>query len=550
MANNRKSHRFLAIALAIFTFAIVASVGTARHTDADLRRQLLEQARIVGAAINTTRLKELSGSEADLSNPHYQLLKEQLSLIRKTNSAFRFLYLLGRNEKGEVFFFVDNEPPTSRDYSPPGQIYEEASPELRRIFDDKTPFTEGPLTDEWGTWVSALVPLVDPQTGATLAVFGMDIDAHLWNWEVLVRAAIPTILVLLVALILLAWLTNARHLAFVKRQNRRGAILADLRQLLQTCSTLSETGPIIAKSLQDLFPSSSGVLYLMSASRTDLDQVASWGNHEAEEANPLLPNDCWGLRRGRAYFVRHPRRELVCPHLSFEKTTSYVCLPLTAGSEVLGLLHLCEKRRLLNGPFLDEFEEISTEIGELIALSLANIKLREKLFSQSIKDPLTGLFNRRYLEETFVRETSRARRHKYPIGIIMCDIDHFKQFNDIHGHAAGDAILAEVGRFLARSLRTADIVCRYGGEEFALILPEASLEHTKIRAEDLCRRARDLRIPFEDKTLGPITLSFGIAAYPAHGNALDVVLRAADAALYRAKQQGRDQVVISDVPAA
>ncbi len=550
MVLNKRSRHLFAIGLLTIVFIFIAAVGIFKDADAHLREQLLEHARLVGAALNLEHLRKLSGNESDLSLPAYQRLKEQLVSVKEANPSFRFLYLLGRNEEGEVFFFLDNELPTSRDYSPPGEIYKEASPELRRSFDDKQPFTEGPLRDEWGTWVSALVPIVDPQTGKTLAILGMDIDAHAWNWKVFAQSALPMVIVLLAALLFLAWVNNAHHILILKRRNRRGEILSDLRQLLQTCSTLPETGPIIAKSLQDLFPSSNGVLYLTSASRTDLEPMASWGEHgPLEKITPLLPNDCWGLRRGRSYIVRHPRRELICTHLSFDKIHPYACLPLVSGTEVLGLLHLCEKGGLVKWSFLEEFDSVSTEIIEIISLALANVRLREKLFAQSIKDPLTGLFNRRYLEETFLRETSRARRHQYSIGIIMADIDHFKQFNDIYGHAAGDAILAEVGRFLARSLRTADIVCRYGGEEFALILPEASLEHTKMRAEDLCRRVRDLRVMFEGQTLGPVTLSFGVAVYPSHGTALNTVLRAADAALYRAKQEGRNQVVVADVPA-
>jgi len=219
-----------------------------------------------------------------------------------------------------------------------------------------------------------------------------------------------------------------------------------------------------------------------------------------------------------------------------------------AHGEALGMLHVCEMPNASpTEHFLPSFQEIAQEIGELLSLSLSNIKLRETLFYQSIKDPLTGLFNRRYLEETFVRERARAKRNNYPIGIVMVDIDHFKQFNDTYGHAAGDMVLAETAHLFSANLRTADIVCRYGGEEFCLMLPEASLEQTARRAEELRAKAEHLRVSLNNTLLGTITLSMGVAAYPVHGESLETLLRTADTALYRAKEEGRNRVVVSPI---
>jgi diguanylate cyclase (GGDEF)-like protein len=179
-------------------------------------------------------------------------------------------------------------------------------------------------------------------------------------------------------------------------------------------------------------------------------------------------------------------------------------------------------------------------------MALSNLKLREALREQSIRDPLTGLYNRRYMEEVLKQHISRVTRHLHPLGIIMIDIDHFKHFNDTNGHAAGDALLRELGEFLQRRIRGEDVACRYGGEEFILIMPEAFLEAAHQRAELLRQGAKGLRVRDAGQSLGGITLSLGVAIYPQHGRTIENILRAADSALYRAKQDGRDRVVVAE----
>ena len=183
-------------------------------------------------------------------------------------------------------------------------------------------------------------------------------------------------------------------------------------------------------------------------------------------------------------------------------------------------------------------------VAEHIALSLANIKLRETLRNQAIRDPLTTLFNRRYLEETLERELHQAKRSENRIGIIMIDIDHFKKFNDTYGHGAGDALLFSLGGFLKASIRGGDIPCRYGGEEFMLILLGASLEETGKRAEVIRQKIKKMEVAYEELVLPPITLSLGVACFPQNGATVTELLRSADNALYQAKAEGRDKVVL------
>jgi diguanylate cyclase (GGDEF)-like protein len=178
-------------------------------------------------------------------------------------------------------------------------------------------------------------------------------------------------------------------------------------------------------------------------------------------------------------------------------------------------------------------------------LALASIKLHEGLRQQTIRDPLTSLFNRRYMQESLDREVRRAVRSKRPLGIVMLDIDHFKNFNDSFGHHAGDLMLREFGKLLTIHVRGEDIICRYGGEEFVLILPEASLEATRLRAEELRKAASLLKLESQGQYLGGVTISIGVAGFPDHGESAESIMRAVDQALYRAKAEGRDRVVVA-----
>jgi diguanylate cyclase (GGDEF)-like protein len=184
--------------------------------------------------------------------------------------------------------------------------------------------------------------------------------------------------------------------------------------------------------------------------------------------------------------------------------------------------------------------------AEQVGLCISNLRLREALRNQSIRDPLTGLFNRRYLEETLEREVRRATRSEQSLGVIMLDLDHFQRFNDTYGHEAGDTVLRQTASFLANSVRAEDIVCRFGGEEFIVILPMADLNATRTRAESICSRLRELEVLHDGRPVGRVTASAGVAAYPEHGIVPKALIEAADASMYRAKKEGRDRVVVAD----
>ncbi|MBI5711818.1 MAG: diguanylate cyclase [Chloroflexi bacterium] len=333
----------------------------------------------------------------------------------------------------------------------------------------------------------------------------------------------------------------------LERRNRESALLSDMGDLFQSCHSVDEAYRIIEQSARRLFPDRCGAVYTLNSSRNLVEAVAAWGDSADEMRQQVLaPDECWGFRRGRSYLVADTRDGVLCQHVSQlakndqDVPHSYVCIPMMAHGDALGVLHL---RGSVEAAIADD-APLATSVAERIALALANLRLRETLRVQSIRDSLTGLFNRRYMEETFERELQRAARKGTPLGVIMLDIDHFKRFNDTFGHEAGDALLRELGQLLHLRFRGADIACRYGGEEFTLILPEASVQATLQRGEELREAVGGIRLEHLGQSLGVVTLSLGVAAFPDHGSNKESLLRIADAALYRAKKEGRNRVVI------
>jgi len=322
--------------------------------------------------------------------------------------------------------------------------------------------------------------------------------------------------------------------------------IAEVGNLLQNCATPEEAYRVVARSAGQLFPARPGALYVMVPPGELLDTVAVWG--DPAPAAVFSPEECWALRRGRPHIVEDTSAGLLCTHLTEPLPAGYVCVPLLAQGTSLGVLHL------RGGPFdptkhdgspqllLESEQRLAVTVADQIALALANLRLRETLRTQSIRDPLTGAFNRRYMEESLDRELRRAARRGYPIGVIMLDVDHFKRVNETAGREAGDALLRGLGEFLRARIRKEDIACRLDGGEFALIMPEATLDVARQRAEALRDGFKRLDVTQRGKPVEDASLSLGVAVAPQHGSTTEALLRSAGAALRRAKDGGRDQV--------
>jgi diguanylate cyclase (GGDEF)-like protein len=327
-------------------------------------------------------------------------------------------------------------------------------------------------------------------------------------------------------------------------------LLNEMGDLLQSCSMVEEAYTIIGQFGERLFLEESGALYMIDNSQNIVEATVAWGKHPPEQDTFAL-DQCWALRRGRIHLLNEGGLELLCPHLKARPPLAALCIPMMAQGETMGVLHLQNSSAPsdgLNGEHvvISEIQlQLAKAMADTVALALANLKLRMSLLHQSIRDPLTDLFNRRYLEETLEREVRRATRLQRTVAVIMLDIDHFKRFNDTFGHEAGDTLLRELGGFLKREIRGGDFACRYGGEEFVLILPEISPEDVRNSAERMREKIKELNIQYNNVVLENITLSLGVALFPVHGTTGKAILHAADEALYQAKHQGRDQVVIA-----
>ena len=328
----------------------------------------------------------------------------------------------------------------------------------------------------------------------------------------------------------------------LQHRNQEIALLNEMGRLLQACQSTEEAYATIGDLAIQLFPHTAGALYLQNATRTLVRAAVTWGEL-SPSARSFSPNDCWALRSGRTHPLGRDGNEAPshCLHLIEPLPAVSCCLPIQVQSEIIGSLHVQSQQE---GYLNEAKRQLAYNVVEQAGMALSNLKLRDALREQSIRDPLTGLYNRRYMEEALKQQLQRVTRGLHPLGIIMIDIDHFKAFNDTYGHAAGDALLRRLGHFLQSHVRGEDIACRYGGEEFLLIMPDAYLEAVQQRAEDVLQGARQLRVRDVSQSEAGITLSMGVAIYPQHGRSIESVLRAADAALYRAKQEGRDRLVV------
>ena len=309
--------------------------------------------------------------------------------------------------------------------------------------------------------------------------------------------------------------------------------LQDMQQLLSSLVELSANFldasyaeiMLIEEDVLVTHATTQNQLHLMNQRVNRDGAVLSWQAFDSRQPVVLSDYSSW------------PHRREIYKEFSLHAVAGF---PILNNEQCIGVLGV--GRNTPDYEFTQDQIQFGNLFASLAALIISNTQLRDSLKELSIRDPLTGLFNRRYMEEMLKREISRVTRQLHPLGIIMLDIDHFKRFNDTFGHVAGDKLLSQVGRFLQSQVRGDDIACRYGGEEFILILPDANVETVQNRAEQICGDVTNLQV---DGVNQKITFSLGVAMYPQHGKTIDEVIRAADAALYQAKQNGRNRVEVA-----
>ncbi|ATG35016.1 diguanylate cyclase (GGDEF) domain-containing protein [Phaeobacter piscinae] len=325
------------------------------------------------------------------------------------------------------------------------------------------------------------------------------------------------------------------------RLAREVQLLGELNEWLQSSRSLDELFDMVARFMTHILPTAEGSVYVYSNSRDVLDGCASWngGTHK----DHIHPEECWGLRRGRTYEFGASEIDFVCGHAEPHDGRAYYCFPILAHGETVGLMHL---RALTDATeaFINS-KKLAQMCAEQISMAIANVRMRDQLHDQSVRDPLTGLFNRRHMTETLRKSINNSQNAGTPLSIIAVDVDHFKKFNDNHGHDAGDMVLRAVGSVLEQACDGDEVACRPGGEEFTLILPGACQEDVMTKAELLRQAVEAIIVRYGEKALPAISISLGVAHYPRHGTMPQDLLRASDEALYEAKAKGRNQVCVA-----
>lgn len=335
----------------------------------------------------------------------------------------------------------------------------------------------------------------------------------------------------------------------LEQRNVRESLFLEMGELLQMCRNTTESFAVVDKFVGRFFAGHAGALFLFDKTRSRLEEIVSWGAAGGSET-VFDRNDCWALRQGKLYAVGEDNRRLPCNHVHPREHLTYLCVPLIALGEVLGLLHIRPSRNGKDGNLIDEeaLQGLATTFTNHLGLSLANLNLQDKLRDQSIKDPLTGLYNRRFMAEFAEQEIRKIKRHNGPLSLFLIDVDNFKKFNDTHGHDAGDRVLKELAIHFGSYCRESDIACRYGGEEFVIVLPVCQQDDGVAIARRLCEGVREqLHVAYGNQILA-VTISIGVASSPSHGQTVEDVIKAADTALYEAKRAGRNRVAVAASP--
>ena len=326
----------------------------------------------------------------------------------------------------------------------------------------------------------------------------------------------------------------------VQAQRSRSQISALFRMtdMLQSAIGHADANAVLRATATSLMPGFGGALYIFNNSGDRLELSTSWDWPDAAPLQEAIsPSDCWAIKRGKLHLNLAEHNALCCDHQQSGVTSMEI--PMMARGDLYGLL-IVRRADDASPAELEAVTDLANALADAMSLSLSNLALRERLRTQALRDALTGLYNRRYMEDAFERYADQANRTKSPLSLIMVDLDHFKKLNDEHGHAMGDAVLAEAASSVLAAMRPCDIACRYGGEELVILLPDCSLESAAAKAEVLRKAIERL----SERHGIPISASFGVSTIPETSKG-DNALADADRALYRAKREGRNRVVAS-----
>ena len=334
----------------------------------------------------------------------------------------------------------------------------------------------------------------------------------------------------------------ANRVGELEQRSREITHLAQLSNLLQLSLQPNEAYSIISQYAIQLFPNTSGALYTLDEKQQDFVPRTNWGQ-PPPRVSSLTHEDCWALRRNRPYLAVDTSNGMLCRHISAPLPGSYICVPILSEGQEIGLLYL--QMEPGQPPLTTEHQQVAAAVAEQAGLALSNLQLREYLRTQAISDPLTGLFNRYYLQEYLDMKIHLARQDGKPVNVILIDLDDFKVMNEKFGYSTGDELLRKFGRLVKETAEKTGIACRYVGDALTMIMPEITLEESTHKSEHLRREIKKLMVQYEDHYLQNLTVSIGIACFPEHGHSVAELLKAAYTAALHAKEMGGDQVFIA-----
>ncbi|AIW17560.1 diguanylate cyclase [Vibrio coralliilyticus] len=329
----------------------------------------------------------------------------------------------------------------------------------------------------------------------------------------------------------------------IRQRTNEIELMHRLANMLAACNNMVEAQKIVSDVLPRILGNVNGSVSLMRASRNQLVTQLDWGE-EWPGSRSFAPDECWSLRKGRVYQSNDEFHTLSCEHMENVGDNQTLCIPLTAHGNTIGIMHLYLGSSEIE---IDEItEQLAFSVAEHLGLALANLSLQEKLRSQALSDPLTGLFNRRFFEQKLTEHAMNSATSEQPLSLLMLDLDHFKRFNDNFGHDAGDFVLKEISALLKRSVGDDEIACRLGGEELAVLLPQSNMKQATEFANTLCEAVRSLHLEHKGLSLGQLGVSIGVSTYPKPSSDMESLVKMADQALYMAKDLGRSRVVNYD----
>jgi diguanylate cyclase (GGDEF)-like protein len=332
----------------------------------------------------------------------------------------------------------------------------------------------------------------------------------------------------------------------LRREREEIASLNRFSDAVTQCTSELEVYDLLLHSLRARFQPQQLIIFKLNASENFLEAAATLTPLPQEAgAWPVIeePHNCKAVRTGRSFVVNDVTREPLCPSKFVLPTEgSYYCGPLIAGGIIIGSVRMEAARDTLT----PDRQRLLESYLSGAASALSNLRLLDRMKQQANIDMLTGLYNRRFLEDYARKLFAIARRRDQPVALIMMDLDHFKSFNDLYGHEVGDRILRHFAKTVTTCMRETNLAARYGGEEFVVILPDTDAKTCALVAERIRKAVMTMVVPSNtEKPLPQLTVSMGIAIFPAHGHTLEEVIQSSDKALYESKHNGRNRVTVA-----